>query len=240
MRDNLLEVAHAGRFDALALGFLGFFLQAEIHGQRFLLGLLLGLDRRFQGRRELDVPQENVLYSQAAFGQLFVNLFEDLFAHHFAFAGVKSVGAVRGCSFADGGAQRRLDHDVLIVGPDLLEDLGGTVGGQVIDERGVETHHQPFARGHAGRFLESLCLDRHLVVGLEWIDQMDAFAQSLVGNSAKQREHAHMSGAYARDRAEQQDHQNEGDNSEADQSQNAAAGAARVDDSGSGWIEDRH
>ena len=32
LRDNLLEVAHAGRFDALALGFLGFFLQPEVHG----------------------------------------------------------------------------------------------------------------------------------------------------------------------------------------------------------------
>jgi hypothetical protein len=49
-----------------------------------------------------------------------------------------------------------------------------------------------------------------------------------------------MTSPDARHRTEQQDDQNECDNSEADQAQNAAAGATRVDDSGSGWIEDRH
>src|SRR3954468_14078403 len=60
--DDLLKVADAGGLDALTLRFLCFFLQAEVHGQRFLLGLLLGFDGRFQRRGELDVPQENVLY----------------------------------------------------------------------------------------------------------------------------------------------------------------------------------
>ena len=59
---DLLEVAHAGGFDALALRLLRFFLQAEAHGQRFLLGLLFGFDGGLQRGRELDVAQQNVLH----------------------------------------------------------------------------------------------------------------------------------------------------------------------------------
>src|SRR2546427_2503201 len=41
---NLLKIANAGGFNPLALGLLRFFLQAEVHGQRFLLRLLLGFN----------------------------------------------------------------------------------------------------------------------------------------------------------------------------------------------------
>src|SRR5450755_1893050 len=48
---NLLEVANAGGFNAFALGLLRFLLQAEVHGQCFLLGLLFRFDGRFQRGR---------------------------------------------------------------------------------------------------------------------------------------------------------------------------------------------
>lgn len=49
-----------------------------------------------------------------------------------------------------------------------------------------------------------------------------------------------MSRVRARDRAEQQDHQNEGDDSEPDQTQQHATVPARVDHSWPVWIEDGH
>src|SRR5258708_34783760 len=58
LRDDLLEVANALGFNALALGFLRFLLQAEVHGQRFLLGLLLGFNRRPQRGGPMDVLPE--------------------------------------------------------------------------------------------------------------------------------------------------------------------------------------
>ena len=41
----------------------------------------------------------------------------------------------------------------------------------MIDQGGVEIHDQALAGGHAGRFLDGLPLDRHLVVGFQGIDQ---------------------------------------------------------------------
>ncbi len=60
LRDDLLEVADAGGFNSFSLRFLFFFLQPEIHGQRFLLGLLFRFDRRFQCLRQLDVAQQTL------------------------------------------------------------------------------------------------------------------------------------------------------------------------------------
>src|SRR5689334_11670339 len=83
---NLLEVAQAGGLDAFALCFLRFFLQAEVHGQCFLLCLLLGFDRGFQGRRQLDIAQEDGLHRQAALAELRAYLILNLLSDEFALA----------------------------------------------------------------------------------------------------------------------------------------------------------
>src|SRR4029077_17871620 len=100
-----------------------------------------------------------------------------------------------GGGFADGGAERGLDHNVFVVGADLLENLGGAVGIEVVNERGIQTHHEAFAGRDAGRFLERLGLNRHFVFGLERVDEMDALTQSLAGNSSEQGENADVTGA---------------------------------------------
>ena len=143
--------------------------------------------------------------------------------------------------FADGGAQRGLDHDVLVVGADLLEDFRGAVGIEVVDERSVEAHHQAFARRDAGRFLERLRLDRHFVVGLQRIDEWMPSPSVSPVNLAEEREHADVAGADAGHRTEEQDHEEEGRDSQADQAkQVAAAGRPAVNDSAASWIENRH
>src|SRR5882672_9468282 len=49
--DDLLEIANASSFNPFALCFLFFLLQAEVHGQGFLFGLLLGFDGRLERLR---------------------------------------------------------------------------------------------------------------------------------------------------------------------------------------------
>ena len=89
---------------------------------------------------------------KAALIELGRDLVINLLGHHLAFAGVEGVGGVRSGSFTNGGAEGGLDHHVLIVGADLLENIGGVVGIEVVNERSIQTHHQAFAGRHAGRF----------------------------------------------------------------------------------------
>src|SRR5579863_8896301 len=110
LRHNLLEVADARGLDALALSFLRLFLQSEVHREGFLLGLLLGLDGRFQRSRKLNIAQQNRFHRYPALGQIFRNSLLNLFGYHLALAGIEGVGRVRGSCLTDGGAQLILDH----------------------------------------------------------------------------------------------------------------------------------
>ncbi len=78
-------------------------------------------------------------------------------------------------------------------------------------------HHQAFARRHACRFLDRLRLDRHLVVGLERIDEMNTFAKRFTRNPAEQGEYADVAGVDARYRAEEQDYKHKSQDSQADE-----------------------
>ncbi len=203
----LLEVADAGGFDALALCLLSFFLQTEVHGQRFLLGLLFGFDGGLQCGGQLDVAQENVLDGQAALIELLADLIVNLLGYHFAFARVESVGGVGGGCFANGGAEGGLDHDVFVVGANLLENVGSVVGIEMVNERGIQTHHQTFAGRYAGRFFQGLRLDGQFVIGLQGIDEVNALAQGATGlHFAEKREDADVAGAYFCHGTEQQNH----------------------------------
>src|SRR2546427_12366234 len=77
-RHDLLEVGNALRFDALALGFLLFLLKDKAHAQRVLLGLLLGLDRSLQHRRQLHIAQQHVFDNHAAWRELRLQLILNL------------------------------------------------------------------------------------------------------------------------------------------------------------------
>src|SRR5438445_2942471 len=63
---DLLEIANTSRFDPFAFCLLLFFLQPEVHGKRFLLRLLLGFNRCFERGGQLNVPQQDALYKDAA------------------------------------------------------------------------------------------------------------------------------------------------------------------------------
>src|SRR5215471_10422934 len=111
---------------------------------------------------------------------------------------------MRGRGFTDGGAKGGLDYDRLVVGADLLVDLGGLVGVQVIDQGGVQIHDQAFARGNAGRFLDGLSLNGHLIVCLQRVDEMHAFGQYLAGDASEHGQHSNVASAHASDGGKQQ------------------------------------
>src|SRR5215470_508417 len=94
LSDDLLEVADALRFDSLALRFLRFFLQAEIHRQRLLLGLLLGFDRGLERGGQLDVTEKHAFNDESALAEQTSKLVVDLLGDHLALAGVESIGGV--------------------------------------------------------------------------------------------------------------------------------------------------
>src|SRR6266403_4791532 len=96
MGHDLLEVAHARGFDPLALRLLLFFLQAETHSQRFLLGLLLRLDGSFESGRQLDITQQNAFHNETALAEKTRELIKYLLGDHLTFAGVESIRSVRG------------------------------------------------------------------------------------------------------------------------------------------------
>src|SRR5258708_2719481 len=111
----------------------------------------------------------------------------------------------------------------------------------MVDERSVEAHHQPFAGGHAGGFFQRLCLDRHLVIGLQRIDEVNSLAQSFAGDFAEVCHHTHMAGTDPGHGAEEEDHQQECGDSQANQAQQATSpGAATVNNSSASWIKNRH
>ncbi len=60
---------HALCLNTLAVRLLALFLKAEVHGQRFLLRLLLGLNRSPERVGKLYVAQENALNHDAAWLQ---------------------------------------------------------------------------------------------------------------------------------------------------------------------------
>ena len=97
---------------------------------------------------------------------------------------------MRSRGFTNGRSQVGLDQDIRVSGPDFLEDVGSLLGIEVENQRGVEAHDQAFARGHGGRFLDLLGADGEFVIGLERVDDVDAFGQSLARDSAKQRQDA--------------------------------------------------
>ena len=70
---------------------------------------------------------------------------------------------------------------------------------------------------------------------------MDAFTQRFARlHLAEKSEHSHVPGTDLGDRAEEQDHEQECANSQTDESEQSAAMAAAVDNSGMSWIENRH
>src|SRR5713226_392851 len=109
---DLLEVRDALRFDALAFRLLLLFLQNEAHPKRVLLGLLLGLDRAFEHRRQLHVAQKHVFDDHAARRELRLQLILNLLLHQFARIRIQRIRRMRRRGCADRSAQRRL-HDLL-------------------------------------------------------------------------------------------------------------------------------
>src|SRR5712671_6315892 len=141
---------------------------------------------------------------------------------------------MRSGGFADGGTERRFDHDVFIVGADLLENFCGAVRVEVVDERCVEAHHQAFARWDVRRFLERLRLDGKFVVRLQRIDEVNSLPQSSAFlHLAEEGEHADVAGADSGDGTEEENHEQEGRDTQADQAKQATAAvsAATVYDS---------
>ena len=117
-------------------------------------------------------------------------LVKNLLGDHLAFAGVEGVRRVRSRGLANGSSQVGLDQDVRVSGPDFLENVGGPIGVEMEDQGGVEVHDQPFARRHAGRFLDFLGADGEFVIGLERVDEVDAFRQRLARDPAEERQDA--------------------------------------------------
>ena len=173
-------------------------MQAEVHGQRFLLGLLFRFDSGFQSSGQLDVSQQNVFHGQAALLELSADLIVNLLSHHLTLAGIKGIRCVRGRRFTNGRAQRGLDDYILVVGTDLLKNFSGPIGIEMVNQRSIQTHHQSFARRHARRFFKSLRLDRKLIVSFQRADEVNSLAQRLARlHLAEKREYAHVSGADA-------------------------------------------
>ena len=110
----------------------------------------------------------------------------------------------------------------------------------MVDQGGIEGHHQAFARRHARRFFECLRLDRQLVVGLHGIDEVDAFAEGFIGDSAKEGEHAHVTGSNAGHGSEEQDYDQERGHAQADQAQKGAGLVSGINHSGPSGIKDCH
>src|SRR5437870_6772893 len=120
---NLLKIANAGGFNPLALRFLRFFLQTEIHSEGFLFGLLLGFNRALQRSRQLDIPQKHTLHRDSATPNFLHELIVDLLGNHLPLARVQRVRRMRCSRSADRGAQIRLDQDVHVSWADLLINI---------------------------------------------------------------------------------------------------------------------
>src|SRR4029077_4450706 len=95
LRDDLLEIGDALRLYTLALGFLLLLGQHVLHLHRFLLGALLGFDRRLQRFGELDLAQQHVLDDDAAIGEVLAELVEDALGDELAPARVERGGGIR-------------------------------------------------------------------------------------------------------------------------------------------------
>ena len=138
--------------------------------------------------------------------KLIRELIVDLFGHHLAFARIQRIGTVRRRRFADRCPQVRFDKHCHIVRPNFLIDLGSLLRIEVIDEGGIQIHHQTFARRHAGRLLNFLSADGKLLVNLERIHQMNAFRQDFSCHPPEQRENSDVAGINPSDGGEYQNH----------------------------------
>ena len=207
----------------LTLRFLFLLLQAEAHGQGFLLGLLLGLNGGFERRRQLDIAEQDAFHDETTLTEQADEMVEDLPGNRLAFAGVESVGGVRGGSFPDGRAEVGLDQYIGVPRPELLEDVGGLFRIEMVDERRIECHHQAFAGRNAGGFLDLLGADRELVVGLEGIDEVHSLRQSLAGDSAEEGQDPDRAGIDPGDRGKQKNHDQKADNTQSQKTQGSSA-----------------
>src|SRR5712691_13387300 len=77
--------------NSFTLGFLLFLLQDETHAQRVLLGLLLGLDRAFEHRRQLHIAQQHVFDDYTARCELRRQFVLNLLLYQFAGVGIERV-----------------------------------------------------------------------------------------------------------------------------------------------------
>ena len=141
--------------------------------------------------------------------------------------------------FADSRAKGGLDHHVFVIGANLLENLGGPVWIEVVNERGIQTHHEAFTGRNTGRFFQRLRLDGEFVISLQRVDEVHALAETLTRNSSEEREHTHVPCTNSGHGTEQQNHQQESGNAESDQAKHSTA-TATINYSPSSWVKDCH
>src|SRR5690348_279375 len=97
---------------------------------------------------------------------------------------------MRGGGLANRRAKIRHNQHLDVMWPDLLKDVSRLLRTKVINQRGVETHDEPFARWHARRFLDLLRPYGHLIVRLKRTDEVNPFRQNLPRDPPEKAEHA--------------------------------------------------
>src|SRR5216684_462438 len=205
---DLLEVRDALRFDALAFRLLLLFLQNEAHPKRVLLGLLLGLDRAFEHRRQLHVAQKHVFDDHAARRELRLQLILNLLLHQFTRIGVQCIRRMRRRGGAYCCPQCRLHNLLRVIIADGLVNVRGLVLVQPEKQRSVQRKNESFIRRNVGALFHRLRLNGKFLHGFQRIDQMDPFGQSFSGHAPEQRQHSYVSGwNRSRARHQQDDHQ---------------------------------
>ena len=204
-----LEVGNALRLDALALCFLFFLLQDEVHAQGILLGLLFRLNRTFQHGWQLHITQQHVLHDHSAWSELLGQFVLNLLLHEFAGVGIERVGGVRRSGCANGRAQRGLDDLLAIVLADGLVHLRGHVFVQMKKQGSVEREDQSFVVRNVGALLDGLRLDGKFLHRLQRIDQMNAFRKGFPRHFTEQCQHPYVSGGNGSRARHQQDEQHD-------------------------------
>jgi len=204
LRDDALEIGDALRLDALALRLLTLLLQHEVHALRVLLGLLLGLDGRLERRRQPDVAEQHVLDDDAAGLRRPSHLGEHLLRDPVAPFAVECARGVGGGDRPHDRPHVRNDEHVQVVAANRLEDVGRTLRVEPVQERGLEVHEQPLARGHLGHLLGLLRADGKRSDLLERVDEVEALGQLFAGHAAEQRQDPDVSGFHRRNCARPQ------------------------------------
>src|SRR6266542_427671 len=192
--DDVLEVLDAGGFHALALSFLFFALEHELHSLRFLLRLLLRFDRVLQGVGKLEVAQEDVFHDDAARRHLSRHVVQDLLGDRLARIGVKRRRGIARGDRAHRGAERRLQQYLFIVRTNLLVNLRRAPRIEVIENRRLESHDQALPRGHGCVLLDLLRLDAQLGHSRRRVHEVDPLGERATGHTTEDADDADVAG----------------------------------------------